>query len=98
MHPIGAALRRRASAFSSFQATADIVRSASSTSAPVSGPSPPSCIGPGSMLRGQAAWHLPGDEVWLVSRHRSSGERKCHLPNPPPEASLKRLAPQIKAR
>lgn len=44
------------------------------------------------------AQHLPGEEVWLVGEHRSSGERKYYLSNLPTEAPLKRLAGAIKAR
>lgn len=42
--------------------------------------------------------HLPGDEVWLVSEWRSSGERKYYLSNLPPRTSLRALATAIKAR
>ena len=42
--------------------------------------------------------HLPGEEVWLVGEHRSTGERKYYLSNLPAEASIKRLAGAIKAR
>lgn len=45
--------------------------------------------------RGQ---HLPGEEVWLVCEHRATGERKHHLTNHPPEATLEELAAAIKAR
>mgnify|MGYP002714752989 CR=1 FL=1 len=44
------------------------------------------------------AQHLPGDEVWLVCEHRSTGERKYHLSNLPAETPLERLAALIKAR
>jgi SRSO17 transposase len=54
--------------------------------------------GPAVQLRGHAAQHLPGDEVWLVGEHRSSGERRYYLSNLPPDASLKQLASLIKAR
>jgi SRSO17 transposase len=54
--------------------------------------------GPEVRLQGRTGQHLPGDEVWLVGEHRSSGERKYYLSNLPPEASLKRLASLIKAR
>ena len=54
--------------------------------------------GPAVYLRGHANQHLPGDEVWLVGEHRSSGERKYYLSNLPPNASLKQLASLIKAR
>jgi SRSO17 transposase len=42
--------------------------------------------------------HLPGEEVWLVGEHRSSGERKYHLSNLPDDTSLKELAATLKAR
>ena len=42
--------------------------------------------------------HLPGDEVWLVGEHRSSGERKYYLANLPADATLEKLAAVIKAR
>jgi SRSO17 transposase len=54
--------------------------------------------GPAVYLRGHANQHLPGDEVWLVGEHRSSGERKYYLSNLPPNASRKQLASLIKAR
>jgi SRSO17 transposase len=44
------------------------------------------------------AQHLPGDEVWLVCEHRSTGERKYHLSNLPADAPIERLAVLIKAR
>jgi len=54
--------------------------------------------GPAVRLHGQANQHLPGDEVWLVGEHRSSGERKYYLSNLPPDAKLNQLASLIKAR
>jgi SRSO17 transposase len=42
--------------------------------------------------------HLPGDEVWLVGEHRSTGERKYHLSNLPADIPLERLVSLIKAR
>jgi SRSO17 transposase len=42
--------------------------------------------------------HLPGEEVWLVGEHRSTGERKYYLSNMPAETPLKQLAGAIKAR
>ena len=54
--------------------------------------------GPAVQLRGHAAQHLPGDEVWLVGEHRSSGERKYYLSNLPSDTTLKQLAALIKAR
>jgi SRSO17 transposase len=44
------------------------------------------------------AQHLPGEEVWLVCEHRSTGERKYHLSNLPADTPLERLAALIKAR
>jgi SRSO17 transposase len=48
-----------------------------------------------AVRRGQ---HLPGDEVWLVCEHRSTGERKHHLANLPADTPLERLAALLKAR
>src|SRR3712207_3684480 len=45
--------------------------------------------------RGQ---HLPGKEAWLIGEHRTTGERKYYLSNPPADASLEMLAALIKAR
>src|SRR4051812_304187 len=41
---------------------------------------------------------MPGEEVWLVGEHRSSGERKYYLANLPAETPLEELAATIKAR
>ena len=54
--------------------------------------------GPEVRLQGRTGQHLPGDEVWLVGEHRSSGERQYYLSNLPPDTPLKRLAALIKAR
>ena len=54
--------------------------------------------GPAVRLHGRTTQHLPGEEVWLVGEHRSSGERKYYLSNLPPDTPLKRLAALIKAR
>jgi SRSO17 transposase len=54
--------------------------------------------GPAVYRRGHANQHLPGDEVWLVGEHRSSGERKHYLSNLPPDTPLRQLASLIKAR
>jgi SRSO17 transposase len=54
--------------------------------------------GPAVRLQGRTGQHLPGDEVWLVGEHRTSGERKYYLSNLPPNTSLKQLASLIKAR
>lgn len=44
------------------------------------------------------AQHLPGEEVWVIGEHRSTGERKYYLSNLPADTSLKRLAGAIKGR
>jgi SRSO17 transposase len=44
------------------------------------------------------AQHMPGEEVWLVGEHRSSGERKYYLSNLPGDTSVKEVAGAIKAR
>ena len=36
------------------------------------------------------AQHLPGEEVWLVGEHRSSGERKYYLSNLPADTPIKK--------
>jgi hypothetical protein len=36
--------------------------------------------------------HLPGEEVWLVGEHRSTGDRKYYLSNLPADTSVKTLA------
>lgn len=54
--------------------------------------------GPTQRIWDMGNQHLPGQEVWLVGEHRSSGERKFYLSNLPATASLKTLAGAIKAR
>ncbi|GEO19328.1 hypothetical protein MAE02_70240 [Microvirga aerophila] len=54
--------------------------------------------GPEVRLQGRTGQHLPGDEVWLVGEHHTSGERKYYLSNLPPDTPLKQLASLIKAR
>lgn len=54
--------------------------------------------GPPQRIGSMGAQHLPGQEVWLVGEHRSSGERKYYLANLPPDTPLKRLAGAVKAR
>ena len=44
------------------------------------------------------ALNRPGEEVWLVGEHRSTGERKYYLSNLSPDTTLKQLAGAIKAR
>ncbi len=54
--------------------------------------------GPTQRIHDKGAQHLPGEEVWLVGEHRSTGERKYYLSNLPADATLKQLAAAIKAR
>jgi SRSO17 transposase len=54
--------------------------------------------GPPQRIHNMGAQHLPGEEVWLVGEHRSTGERKYYLSNLPADTSLKQLAAAIKAR
>jgi SRSO17 transposase len=49
-------------------------------------------------IHDMGAQHLPGEEVWLVGEHRSTGERKYYLSNLPPDTTMKQLAGAIKAR
>ena len=41
---------------------------------------------------------MPGEEVWLVGEHRSSGERKHYVSNLPADTPVKVLIGAIKAR
>ena len=54
--------------------------------------------GPSQRIRDMGGQHLPGEEVWLVGEHRSTGERKYYLSNLPPDTPIKQLAGAIKAR
>jgi SRSO17 transposase len=54
--------------------------------------------GPPQRIRDMGAQHLPGEEVWVIGEHRSTGERKYYLSNLPADTSLKQLAGAIKAR
>lgn len=54
--------------------------------------------GPTQRIHDKGAQHLPGEEVWLVGEHRSTGERKYYLANLPANTPLKQLAVAIKAR
>lgn len=54
--------------------------------------------GPPQRIHDMGAQHLPGEEVWLVGEHRSTGERKYYLSNLPADTSIKQLAGAIKAR
>lgn len=54
--------------------------------------------GPPQRIRDMGGQHLPGEEVWLVGEHRSTGERKYYLSNLPADTPIKQLAGAIKAR
>jgi SRSO17 transposase len=54
--------------------------------------------GPTQRIRDMGGQHLPGEEVWLVGEHRSTGERKYYLSNLPADTAIKTLAGAIKAR
>lgn len=54
--------------------------------------------GPPQRIGAMGAQHLPGEEVWLIGEHRSTGERKYYLTNLPAGTPLKQLAAAIKAR
>lgn len=54
--------------------------------------------GPPQRIGAMGVQHLPGEEVWLIGEHRSSGERKYCLANLPADVDLKRLAGVVKAR
>ncbi len=54
--------------------------------------------GPTQRIRNMGNQHLPGEEVWLVGEHRSTGERRYYLSNLPADTSIKTLAGAIKAR
>ena len=54
--------------------------------------------GPPRRIHDMGAQHLPGEEVWVIGEHRSTGERKYYLSNLPANTPLKQLAGAIKAR
>jgi SRSO17 transposase len=54
--------------------------------------------GPTQRIRDMGAQHLPGEKVWVIGEHRSTGERKYYLSNLPADIPLKQLAGAIKAR
>lgn len=54
--------------------------------------------GPPQRIHDMGAQHLPGEEVWVIGEHRSTGERKYYLSNLPADTALKHLAGAIKAR
>lgn len=54
--------------------------------------------GPTQRIHDMGAQHLPGEEVWVIGEHRSTGERKYYLSNLPADTPIKQLAGAIKAR
>lgn len=54
--------------------------------------------GPTQRIRDKGKQHLPGEEVWLVGEHRSTGEKKYYLANLSTQTDLRTLAATIKAR
>ena len=54
--------------------------------------------GPPQRIHDKGGQHLPGEEVWVVGEHRSTGERKYYLSNLPADTPIKQLAGAIKAR
>jgi len=54
--------------------------------------------GPTQRIHDMGAQHLPGEEVWLIGEHRSTGERKYYLANFSADTPIKKLAGAIKAR
>jgi SRSO17 transposase len=54
--------------------------------------------GPTQWIKDKSKQHLPGEEVWLVGEHRSTGEKKYYLANLPTQTDLRTLAATIKAR
>jgi len=54
--------------------------------------------GPPQRIHDMGAQHLPGEEVWVIGEHRSTGERKYYLSNLPADTPIKQLAGAIKAR
>ena len=54
--------------------------------------------GPTQRIHDMGAQHLPGEEVWVIGEHRSTGERKYYLSNLPASTPIKELAGAIKAR
>jgi SRSO17 transposase len=54
--------------------------------------------GPTQRIHDMGNQHLPGEEVWLIGEHRSTGERKYYLSNLSADTPIKTLAGAIKAR
>ena len=51
--------------------------------------------GPPQRIHDNRGQHLPGEDVWVVGEHRSSGERKYYLSNLPADTPLKQMAGAI---
>ena len=54
--------------------------------------------GPTQRIHDMGAQHLPGEAVWVIGEHRSTGERKYYLSNLPADTPIKQLAGASKAR
>lgn len=54
--------------------------------------------GPPQRIGHLSQQHLPGEEVWLVGVHSSTGERKYYFSILPADTPLRELAGTIKAR
>lgn len=54
--------------------------------------------GPPQRIKDKGQQHLPGEEVWLIGEHRSSGEKKYYLANLSVGTNLRQLAAAVKAR
>jgi SRSO17 transposase len=54
--------------------------------------------GPTQRIRDMGAPHLPGEKLWVIGEHRSTGERKYYLSNLPADTPFKQLAAASKAR
>jgi SRSO17 transposase len=54
--------------------------------------------GPRRGIRGKTWQGVPGEEVWLVGEHRTSGEKKYYVANLSAKTSLRILAETIKGR
>ena len=54
--------------------------------------------GPRRGIRGKTRQGVPGEEVWVVGEHRTSGEKKYYVANLSAKTSLRILAETIKGR
>ena len=52
--------------------------------------------GPPQRIGTMGAQHLPGEDIWLIGEHRSTGERKYYLSNLSPDTSLNLQPPDHK--